>query len=423
MSTVLFNNLNIYTGGALKEHASLLIENGIVTHIGDPLHDRHFDRIIDADGVLCIPGCIDLGAHIPEPGYTQKGTLASELLAASHGGITHLCSTPNTRPVADSAAVIQLMLDKAVASEGACLLPLGALTPGLEGEQIANMVTLHEAGAVALSNARQPIKDSYVLRRLMEYSATYDIPLMLSADDASLSANGHMHEGAISTQLGLAGIPDSAETIALAQILLLVEQTGARVHISQISCARSVIMLRDARKRGMSITADTCIANLKYNDQAVLGYSSMFNVQPPLRSEADRLALLEAVNNAELAISSNHRPHEIAAKKAPFSDAAVGMSALDTFVIDILQFVERGELTLDAAVKATSILPGKVVGIDTDLRVDQPANFSLIHQQSEWQLNQDSMFSRGHNHPDYGQVVKGKVIANWVEGRAIFSEI
>ena len=181
------------------------------------------------------------------------------------------------------------------------------------------MFSLHEAGCVALSNARAPFKDSYVLRRVMEYAATYDIPVFLNPDDTAPSAAGCMHEGPVATRMGLTGIPRTAETIALAQMLLLIEQTGVRAHISQISRGRSLDMLRQARAGGLNITADTPLANLVYTDEAVAGYNSQFNVRPPLRAEADRQALLAAVNAGELAISSNHRPHEVAAKKSTFS--------------------------------------------------------------------------------------------------------
>ncbi|MDP2548597.1 dihydroorotase [Oceanobacter sp. 4_MG-2023] len=389
----------------LDNVCDLYLAEGQLRAIGEKPAGGTIESTLDAQGNWLVPGFIDLSSYLNEPGYTQRGTIASETRAAAAAGFSHVCAQPLTRPVADSPAVIQLMQDKASSAGYSRLLPLGALTQGLEGEQLANMVSLRNAGCIALSNARQPIKDSYVLRRLMEYAATYDILLFLSADDAALSNGGVMHEGPTATRLGLAGIPETAETIALAQILLLIEQTGVRAHISQISCARSVSMLREARQRGLQVSADVAIANLCYTDAQVNGYDSRYHLLPSLRSEADRQALLAAVNAGELAICSNHQPHEIVAKKAPFAESAAGMALYAPFIGLLLQRVNDGELTLNAALSALSTLPAATLGLHSGFAEGQRFNASLINPE------QTDAYGRS-----------GQVIATFVDGFKVYQQ-
>lgn len=395
--------------------ADMYIADGKIQTIGQKPANGDITQTIDADGKVLIPGLIDLGAHLPEP-----GAIISEARAACSSGFTHVCALPDTHPVADSPAVVQLILEKSAQAGFAEILPLGAVTKKLAGEQLANMVSLVQAGCLALSNARNTVKNSYVLRRVMEYAATYDIRLFLSANDISLAADGCMHEGASATRMGLNGIPETAETIALAQILLMAEQTGTSLHISQISCARSVQMLRQARQNGIRVSADVPLANLLYTDEAVTGYNSLFHVQPPLRSEEDRQALLQLVNKGDLAISSNHRPHELAAKKAPFSDAESGLSMFDCFLPLALSLVEREELSLNSLIKATSLLPAQILGgTRHGLREGHFLNAALVDAQAEVRLSDDHLHSKGRNIPCLGQTLKGKVEALFIDGSQV----
>ncbi len=398
------------------EITDIRIVGGKIDAIGADLSGSNS---IDASGLWLTPGFIDLGGHLAEPGYTQKGSIASETKAASRSGFTHVCALPDSKPVADSAAVIQLIREKAEQAGSAEVLPLGALTQGLEGEQLANMFSLSEAGCVAMSNARQPIKDSYVLRRLLEYAATYYLPVFLTANDAALAAGGCMHEGPVSTRLGLAGIPETAETAALAQIILLAEQVPVRLHISQISCARSIAMLRNARSRGHDITADVPLANLLYTEDTVHGYNSQFHVQPPLRSEDDRQALLAAVAAGELAISSNHRPHEIAAKKAPFADAEAGLSMYDYFLPLALSLLDE-QLDIGALVRSLTQLPAQVLGRQASLALGSAANLVLIDPQQSLTARRSELLSRGGNISCRGDVLTGQATAVMRNGHWIY---
>ena len=400
----------------LDDVLDLYVAEGQIRAIGQKPAGGTIEDTLDAQGQWLLPGLVDLSTYLNEPGHLQKGSIQTETRAASAAGFTHVCAQPLTKPAADSPAVIQLILEKAATAGFSRVLPLGALTQGLEGEQLANMVSLRNAGCRALSNARQPVKDSYVLRRLMEYAATYDILLFLSADDRALSASGVMHEGPTATRLGLAGIPETAETIALAQILLLVEQTGVRAHISQISCARSLEMLADARARGLRVTADVALANLVFTAREVSGFDSRFHVQPPLRGEKDRQALLAAVNRGELAICSNHQPHEIAAKKAPFADAAPGMSMYDCFMPLLLELVRKGELHLPAAISALCHQPAAVLGLEHGLVQGHRFSATLINPQA----TSSQILSRGSNLPLDHSELAGRVTATFVDGRMVY---
>lgn len=397
----------------LDQVSDIYIADGRIQSIGKRPASGEIDRSIDAQGQWLIPGLVDLGAHL------NKGSIASETRAACSSGFTHVCVLPDANPVIDSSAVVQLLLDQASAAGSTKVLPIGALTQGLEGEQLASMATLADTGCVALSNARAPFKNSYVLRKVMEYAATYDLLIFLTPDEVSLSAGGCMHEGAVATRMGLPGIPRTAETIALSQMLLLIEQTGVRAHISQVSCARSLTMLRQAREMGLKVTADTPIANLVYTDAAVVGYNSHYKVLPPLRSETDRQALLAAVNNGELCISSNHYPHDIAAKKSTFVDAEPGMSIFDGFLPLALQLVEKGELKLDALLPAIGTQAAAVLGLEHGLKEGACFNAALINPEQEQRYRRSELHSQGRNSPLAGQTLKGKVSAVFVEGRQV----
>ena len=390
------------------------VAQGRIQHVGACPSGAKIERTIDAQGQWLIPGLVDLGAHL------HKGSVASEARAACSSGFTHVCVLPDTKPVIDSSAVVQLLLEQSHSAATTKLLPIGALTQGLAGEQLASMASLQESGCVALGNARAPFKNSYVLRKVMEYAATFNILIFLSADEVSLSAGGVMHEGRVATRLGLPGIPRTSETIALSQILLLIEQTGVRAHISQISCARSVAMLRQAREMGVKVTADTPLANLVFTEAAVEGYNSHYKVFPPLRSETDRQALLDAVNKGELSICSNHYPHDVAAKKTTFVDAEPGMSIFDGFLPLALQLVERGELNLSALLSAISTQPAKVLGFAHSLTEGAVFNAALVEPSAQHHYRRSELYSQGRNSPLAGQTLSSRVSAVFVEGKQVF---
>jgi dihydroorotase len=396
----------------LKQLSDVVIVDGLITAITAAGQAADSANVFNANQALLLPGLIDLSAHV--------NSVASETLAAAKGGVSLLCTQPNSKPIVDTPADVSLLQLASVKANNSQLLPMGALTQGLEGDQLANMFSLKQAGCIALSNARAPIKNALVLRRIMEYATTHDMLIMLTAEDFDLSANGKMHEGPTANRLGLTGIAEIAETTSLAQQLLLVELTGCRVHFSQLSCGRSVDMIRQAKAQGLPVTADVAIANLMFTDLDVNGFDSTFNVQPPLRSEQDRQALLAGINDGTLAICSNHKAQDIAAKKAPFAAAEAGMSILDTWLSMMLTLVNKGELTLDAMVNASSIMPAKILGLKEGLQLKQLANLVVVNQNAEVCYSADSLASAGKNSPVLGEPLVGEVQLTFSAGREVY---
>lgn len=396
----------------LNQLSDIVIEYGFIIDITAAGEATSTNPKFDAEKALVIPGLIDLSTHIQN--------IASETVAAAKGGITHLCTQPNSCQLLDTPANVSLLQQASNKANSSRLLPIGALTQKLAGDQLANMHSLKQAGCIALSNARSPIKNTLVLRRIMEYAKTHDMLIMLTAEDYDLSANGIMHEGPTANRLGLTGIAEVAETAALAQQLLLVELTGCRTHFSQLSCGRSVTMMRDAQAQGLPVSADVAIANLMFTDEDVNGFDSTFNVQPPLRSEKDRQALLAGVNDGILAICSNHKAQDIAAKKAPFAAAEPGMSLLDTWLSMMLTLVHKGDLELNAMINASSTLPAKILGLKAGLQREQLASLVVVKQEADICYSADSMSSSGKNSPVLGEVLKGEVKLTFSAGREVY---
>ncbi|CCK74258.1 MAG: dihydroorotase [Oleispira antarctica] len=396
----------------LNQLSDIVIEYGLIAAITPAGQSTSSNPEFDAEQALLIPGLIDLSANI--------NNVTSETLAAAKGGITHLCAQPNSKPLIDTPANVSLLQQASAKANSSRLLPIGALTQNLAGDQLANMHSLKQAGCIALSNARAPIKNALVLRRIMEYAKTHNMLIMLTAEDCDLSANGKMHEGPTANRLGLAGIAAVAETTALAQQLLLVELTGCRTHFSQLSCGRSVAMIRDAQAQGLPVSADVAIANLMFTDEDVNGFNSTFYVQPPLRTEADRKALLAGVNDGTLAICSNHQAQDIAAKKAPFAAAEPGMSILDTWLSMMLTLVNKRELELNAMINASSILPAKILGLKAGLQLKQLANLVVVKQEAKVCYSADSIASTGKNNPVLGEILMGEVTLTLSAGREVY---
>lgn len=399
------------------EVLDLLVENGRLTRMAASL-DAPGAQIINAEGLLVLPGLVDSCVHLSEPGAGRSGSITSETRAAASAGITHLCSQPDTYPVVDSTAVVRLIRERAGQAGFAKILPLAAMTQGLEGRQLAEMVTLKEAGCIGVSNGSKPVQDTLVLKRCFEYAATFGIPVMLRPQDEALSVGGCAHDGAVASRLGLIGIPAVAETIALSRALLLCEATSARLHIQQVSCAASVALIRDAKLRGLAVSADVCIHHLLLDESALENYRSDCHIQPPLRSQHDREALLAAAADGTIdAVCSQHIALGTSSKQAPFPASKAGISGVETLLPLMLDLVEQKAFTLMRAIELITSGPAHCLGRQVGhLEIGRPASLCLVDPRVQHTPAQQWL-SAGKNSPWLHTRLYGMVNLTVCEGK------
>lgn len=409
----------------IDQVCDLYINQGTVVGIDSAPEGFEAKRTINAQGQVVMPGMIDMSAHLREPGKTHKATIASESAAAVASGITTLVCPPNTSPVIDSAAVTELIIDRAEKAGLANILPVGALTQGLRGEQLSPMHTLNRSGCVAFSNAREQVDNSLVLLRCLEYAATYDFLVVFNPQDRALTANGCMHDDTTCTRLGLNGIPETAETIEVSRCLLLVEQTGVRAHFGQLSCEQSARMVIEARKRGLNVTADVAIHHLFLTDENVNGFNSLFHVMPPLRSQLDRAGLRHAlVTDGIQAICSDHQPHDPAAKQAPFASTEPGISGLETLLPLGLMLVDQELLSLKQLIEKLTAAPASILDINRgSLEVGAIADICVFDPEQTWELTEENCVSAGKNTPFMNMTLKGKVTHTLVKGELVYQAV
>ncbi len=399
------------------------IADGKVLAIGKAPDGFTADQTINADKQVVCPGLIDLSARIREPGQAHKATIASETTAAAKSGITTLVCPPDTQPVIDSPAIVELIHLKAREANMSRLHMLGALTSNLDGELISEMHSLKEAGVVGMSNANQPVPNSLILRRAFEYAATHELTVFIRPDDQGLSNNGCVHEGALASRLGLPGIPEAAETVAVARHLELIEQTGVRAHFSQLSTARAANMIARARHDGVKVTADVAIHHLYLTDIDIRNYNSACHLIPPLRSERDRDGLRNAIKQGVIdAICSDHQPHEPDAKQAPFPDTEPGMSGLDTLLPLVKRLADEKLLSLSEAIDRVTRMPATILGLEQGhLSVGAIADVCIFNPDLSWSVSTESLHSLGHNTPFIGWEMHGRATSTLVNGQLIFS--
>lgn len=394
----------------LDEVKDIFIEQGKIVALGDKPSGYASERTIDAGGLIAAPGLVDINAALREPGYGRKGNIASETRAAAAGGVTSICCTPNTRPILDTPAVTELILDQARDHGSAKVYPLGALSQGLAGEQLAELVTLRDSGCIAFTNGLHNFANNRLLRHALEYAASFDLTVIFQPQDAELAEGGIVHEGAVATFRGLAGIPETAETIALSRDLLLIEQSGVRAHFSHITTARGARLIAKAQARGVPVTADVAIYQLLLTDESLLDFSSQYHVQPPLRSVSDLEGLRQAVRDGVIgAIASHHQPHENDAKQNPFAETEPGISSIEILLPLTLALVEQGILDLPTALARLTSGPASAMQIDAGaIAVGKDADLVLFDPQGQTLVGQN-WYSRGRNCPFMGLTLPGAV--------------
>jgi dihydroorotase len=402
--------------------ADVLIENGTISAVGPKLVAPAGATVIRAAGQLVLPGFVDLHVHFREPGFEYKETIQSGTAAAVAGGFTSVCAMPNTNPVNDNQAITEVMLDRATAAGNAHLYPIGAITKGSEGKELAEIGDLRRAGCVAISDDGKPVMNSLVMRRAMEYARAFDVPVVDHCEDLHLSEGGCMNEGLVSTELGLPGIPSAAEDVMVARNVSLAERTGARLHLAHISTAGSVRMVREAKARGLKVTAEACPHHFTLTEELTRGYNTHAKMNPPLRTNRDVQAIKEGLRDGTIdVIATDHAPHATQEKQQEFTEAPFGIVGLETALPLTLALVEEGVLTLESAGDTLATAPAKAFSLNAGtLAVGAPADVAIVDPDRQWEVDPSRFRSKSRNTPFAGWKVKGRVTTTIVSGQVVF---
>ena len=409
----------------INEVRNVLIEGGKIK--GYPGETEEYEKdssvqVIDARGKIVSPGFIDMHVHLREPGFEYKETIRTGCLAAAVGGFTSVVCMPNTNPINDNASVTEYILFKARTEGVVNVFPVGAITKGEKGETLAEIGEMHEAGCVAISDDGQPVMDSGVMRHAMEYVKAFGIPVIDHAEDLNLSANGVMNEGFTSTKLGLKGIPNASEEVMIARDIMLAELTGAHLHVAHVSAAGSVRLIRDAKKRGVRLTAEATPHHFTLTDKVVLGYDTNAKVNPPIRGPEDVEAIKEGLRDGTIdIIATDHAPHSEDEKKVEFDLAPFGISGLETALPLALRLVSDGTLTLPELIKKLTCNPAQIIDINRGtLKVGSTADVVIFDPDKAVTVDRNKFRSKGKNSPFHGWQLSGSVLYTIVGGRVVF---
>ena len=418
----------------------LLLRDGSIAAVGHiPADDLPQScEVMDARGLVVCPGFIDIHCHLREPGYEHKETIATGTRAAARGGFTTLCAMPNTQPAIDNASVVEWVQRKA-ASEGVVrVLPVGCISKGRHGRELAEMEELAEAGVVAFTDDGSPVQDATLMRLALSYSRDLDRPITEHCQDLHLSGHGVMNEGWTATRLGLAGIPAAAEEVMAARDIALARLTGGRLHLAHVSTADTVELVRRAKDEGLRVTAEVCPHHLLLTDHWVMGgdspsipsinhYDTHTKVYPPLREAHDAEALLEGLVDGTIdCIATDHAPHDFSAKMCTYDDAEFGISVLETALGSLMNLVHTGAVDLPLLVDRLTLGPARVLGQGLEryatLSPGSPADITLIDPEREWVVDTAEFASKGKNTPFQGTTLRGKVVATMVGGELRYRE-
>jgi len=405
----------------------ILVEDGKIVKLGrnlSPSRKKGLDSM-ELAGLVVTPGLVDMHTHLREPGFEYKETIQTGSEAACAGGFTSIACMPNTNPVNDTRSVTEFILRKAAETNLVNVYPIAAITMQSQGNALAEFWDLKEAGAIALSDDGKPVMDSAVMRRALEYAHSLGLPIISHCEDTCLSSGGAMHEGFASTELGLPGIPGIAEDIMVARDLLLVEYTRSSIHIAHVSTAGSVRLIRDAKKRGIKVTAETAPHYFTLTDDDLRTYDVNAKVYPPLRGKADVEAIKEGLRDGTIdAIASDHAPHAQTDKEVEFEYAASGMIGLETSLALGLRLVSADVLTLNQLFEKMSTNPARILRIPGGtLRPGAPADLTIIDLQRSWTVSREAIRSLSKNSPFLGWDLTGKAVMTMKGGAVTYDEL
>ena len=408
----------------LDTKSNLYIDEGKIVGVGVQGDGFEISRSTEASGKWIIPGLVDLATYLRDPGADHKATIESETRAAASAGITTLCFQPEPNVLVNNTANVNLIKEINSRTRLAHIQVVGNLSKDLDGESLSNMGGLKKAGCVAVSNGLQPMKDLHTLRMAMEYATTHDLTVFIHPFEHSLAQNGCVHAGSVATRIGLPGIPVAAETAALSQALSLVRATGARTHFCRLSAAESVDLIELGKNQGLPITADVAAHQLFLTEKDIIDFNPLCHTLPPLRTIRDKDALREGLKLGIIdAICSDHQPHEVDAKLAPFQQTEPGISALETLLPLTLKLVEENVLDLQQALALVTENPAKILGIPAGtLQEGQDASLVIFDPSVFWDLQVENMLSAGKNTPFIGQGFVGQVISTLLAGEMVYSK-
>lgn len=421
--TILIKGGRVIDPGRLNGPADVLIQDGNVVAVGQNVGTiPPGTRTIDATGKLVLPGLVDLHVHFREPGYEYKETVRTGVASAVAGGFASVCCMPNTKPVNDNQSVTEFILEQARAAGLAQVFAIGAITKGSEGKELAEIGELHQAGCVAISDDGRPVMNGDVMRRAMEYARTFDLPVIDHCEDLHLAEGGCMNEGLVSTSLGLPGIPAAAEEVMVARNLALAELTGARLHLPHLSTAGSVRMVREAKTRGIPVTAEACPHHFMLTEEAVRGFNTHAKMNPPLRAWGDVQAIKDGLRDGTIdVIATDHAPHAVQDKEQDFATAPFGIVGLETALPLTLALVEEGVLSLESAVAKLTAEPARVFNLPKgSLAVGAEADVVIIDPDVQWEVDPGRFRSKSRNTPFAGWKVKGRAMTTIVGGRVVY---
>lgn len=419
------NGRFIDPASGIDRPADLFIANGaIVSHGGTAPAGFVAEATIDATGCIVCPGLIDLSARLREPGFEYKATLESEMAAAAAGGVTSLACPPDTDPPLDEPGLVEMLTHRARLPAFAHVYPVGAFTVGLAGQRLTEMAELAEAGCVAFGQANTPVLDTQVMLRAMQYAATFGFSVWLQAQDPHLAKGGVAHDGAIAAKLGLTGIPVVAETIALATLLHLARETGVRLHLTRISSAAGLDMIRAARAAGISVTCDVAAHHLHLSENDIGWFDPHCRMDPPLRALADRDALRAGLADGSIdALCSDHTPVDDDAKQAPFADAEAGATGLELLLPLTLKWASELKVPLVRALARVTADPARIMGIPAgSLAPGSAADICVFDPEAPFRISRQALRSQGKNTPFLGKTFKGRVRYTLIEGHLAHHE-
>jgi dihydroorotase len=408
----------------LDATADLLMQDGKVARVEAGITPSAGARTIDCKGLWVVPGLIDMHTHLREPGQEYKENIETGTAAAAAGGFTAVCAMPNTSPPNDNRAVTELMVRRAAEVGSVRVYPIGCITAGQKGETLAEMGEMQEAGIVAVSDDGKSVMNSEVMRRALEYARGLGLLVIQHAEDTQLSAGGPAHEGAVTTRIGLRGQPAAAESAMVARDLELVALTGARYHVAHASCAETARLVREAKRRGLPVTAEVTPHHLTLTDEDCAGYDTSTRVNPPLRSKEDVAAMREALADGTIdAVATDHAPHSPVEKDVEFEQAASGMIGLETALALCLELVAAKVLTPAALVRCMSAAPAKILGIPGGtLAPGGVADVTVIDPTATWTCDPARLRSRSRNTPFAGRAMVGRAMLTIVGGNIAFAE-